>query len=74
MCWDDDILMHEDFIQDRFTELYYINKDIYLTRTYQDAYAYESKYYDYLVTKMDEEKALGVILNGFAIKKIDVLE
>ena len=34
----------------------------------------ESKYYDYLVTKMDEEKALGVILNGFAIKKIDVLE
>ena len=35
---------------------------------------FESKYYDYLVTKMDEEKALEVILNGFAIKKIDVLE
>lgn len=35
---------------------------------------YESKYYDYLTTKMDKESALNVILNGFAIKKIDVLE
>ena len=35
---------------------------------------YESKYYEYLTSKMDKESALNVILNGYAIKKIDVLE
>ena len=32
---------------DRFQELYYINKDIYLKRVYQQAYAFDGNYFDH---------------------------
>lgn len=36
----------ESLVSDRFKELYNLNKDVYLKRTYQDAYAFSSKYYE----------------------------
>ena len=36
----------ESLVLDRFQELYNLNKDIYLKRTYSEAYAYDSDYYE----------------------------
>ena len=36
----------ESLVMDRFKEIYDLNKDIYLKRTYSDAYAYNSDYYE----------------------------
>mgnify|MGYP000942618962 CR=1 FL=1 len=36
----------ESLVEDRFKELYNLNKEVYLTRTYQEAYAFNSTYYD----------------------------
>ena len=36
----------EAMVLDRFQELYNLNRDIYLKRTYSEAYAFDSEYYD----------------------------
>lgn len=36
----------EDIVADRFEELYNINKEIFLNRHYQEAYGFDSEYYD----------------------------
>lgn len=36
----------ESLVESRFRELYNLNKDVYLKRTYQEAYAYLSSYYE----------------------------
>lgn len=36
----------ESLVEDRFKELYNLNKEVYLKRTYQDAYAFSSEYYE----------------------------
>jgi hypothetical protein len=36
----------EQLVEDRFEELFYANRDIYLKSYYQDAYKYDSIYYD----------------------------
>ena len=42
----------EPLIQARFVELYNINKEIYLKRTYQPAYQFDSDYYDEILMIM----------------------
>lgn len=42
----------ENLVEDRFKELYNINKEIYLKRTYSEAYAYYSDYYDEIIILM----------------------
>lgn len=36
----------EALVEDRFKELYNLNKEVYLKRTYQEAYAFNSDYYE----------------------------
>lgn len=42
----------EYLIRDRFVELYNINKEMYLKRTYQPAYQFDSDYYDEILIVM----------------------
>ena len=42
----------ESLVQDKFKELYYLNRDIYLKRYYQEAYKYDSEYYDQVMIIM----------------------
>lgn len=42
----------EPLVLERFKELYKVNRDIYLRRTYQDAYKYQSDYYDEMIMIM----------------------
>ena len=42
----------ENLVKNRFKEIYAINRQIYLKRTYQDAYAFMSDYYDEMVMVM----------------------
>ena len=39
----------EYLVKTRFKEIYTINRDIYLRRTYQDAYKFQSNYYDEII-------------------------
>ncbi len=51
--WDILYIPHvESLVLDRFKELYKINRDIYLRRTYQEAYKYQSDYYDEMMMIM----------------------
>lgn len=36
----------ESLVEDRFRELYTLNRDMFLKRTYSDAYAFDSEYYE----------------------------
>ena len=36
----------ESLVMDRFIELYNLNKEIFLKRTYSEAYSYDSEYYE----------------------------
>lgn len=38
----------EDLVSDRFTELYTINREMYLRRSYQECFSFDSDYYDEL--------------------------
>ena len=49
----------EQLVQDSFLELYGKNKEIYLSRTYQDAYKYESDYFE-------QEMILMILCQTFA--------
>ena len=42
----------EDLVQNRFIELYDINKTMYLNRTYSEAYAYSSDHYEQIMILM----------------------
>ena len=42
----------ESLVEDRFKELYTVNRDIYLKRTYSKAYAYDSEYYEQMMILM----------------------
>lgn len=42
----------EYLVKSRFKEIYTVNRDIYFKRTYQDAYKFESDYYDEIVMIM----------------------
>lgn len=42
----------ESLVEDRFKELYILNRDIYLKRSYQEAYAFHSDYYDQVMIIM----------------------
>ena len=42
----------ENLVQDRFKELYTVNKEMYLKRTYQEAYAFGSDYYEQIMILM----------------------
>lgn len=42
----------EYLVKSRFKEIYTVNRDIYLKRTYQDAYKFQSDYYDEIVMIM----------------------
>jgi hypothetical protein len=57
----------ETLIRDRFTELYNLNKDIYLKKTYQAAYQFDSDYYD-------ETMIIIVLLQTFNDMIVDVPE
>lgn len=57
----------EKLVQDRFEEVYNINKEIYLQRTYQDAYAYESEYYE-------QEMILMILCQTFTDLVVEIPE
>ena len=57
----------ESLVEDRFKELYNLNKDVYLKRTYQEAYAFSSKYYEQCMILM-------VICQTFTDMVVDVPE
>lgn len=57
----------EYLIKSRFKELYTVNRDIYQLRTYQDAYKYQSAYYDEMMMIM-------IIAQTFADMVVDVPE
>ena len=57
----------ESLVEDRFKELYNLNRDIYLKRTYQEAYAFSSDYYEQFMI-------LLVICQTFTDMIVDVPE
>lgn len=57
----------EYLIKSRFKELYTLNRDIYQLRTYQEAYKYQSDYYDEMIMIM-------IIAQTFADMVVDVPE
>ena len=42
----------ENLVKNRFKEIYMVNRNIYMRRTYQDAYSFMSDYYDEMVMVM----------------------
>ncbi len=49
----------EYLVKSRFKELFAINRDIYQFRTYQDAYRYQSDYYDEMIMLMIVSQTLA---------------